>query len=361
LTITSQINSVLKNMRTLTILLCALCCFTTTAQTSTKRAFFVGNSYTAWYSLPETLRVLARTTGDTLYYDSNLVGGYSLQEHFAHETTRQKIMQGNWDYVVLQEQSQRPSNPIAMVESQVFPYAKKLDSLIKAHNRCAKTVLYMTWGRKNGDATRCADWPVVCTYMGMDSLTRLRYQMLADTLKADVSPVGAVWRYIREHYPHIELFHTDESHPTPSGIYAAACAFYATIYRKDPLMITHNYYLTALHAQQMRMAASVVVYNQLNYWKIGMYDEPCDHKVTTAELSYNEHKFSFSKFSDHLKLNIPDNEQIRYRILDPSGKTVACGENPYQGEIPINKLPCGIYLLMIASDKKTPFLTKFTR
>jgi hypothetical protein len=348
-------------MRILSLIILTIFASAIRGNAGTKRAFFVGNSYTAWYSLPETLRVLARTTGDTLNYDSNLIGGYSLQEHFAHETTRQKIMQGNWDYVVLQEQSQRPSNPISMVESQVFPYAKKLDSLIKAYNPCAKTILYMTWGRKNGDATRCADWPVVCTYIGMDSLTRLRYQMLADTLRADVSPVGAVWRYIREHYPHIELFHTDESHPTPSGIYAAACAFYATIYRKDPLMITHNYYLPTLHAQQMRMAASAVVYNQLNYWKIGMYDEPCDSKVTTFSEPCQSNKPTVINMGDYLELNDGEKGLISYSIIDPSGKTVAFGANPPNGKIPINQLACGIYLLMVAPEKKLPFFTKFTR
>ncbi len=65
-------------MRWLTILLCALCSCNLSLQTSSKRVFFVGNSYTAWYSLPEVLRVLARSTGDTLYYDSNLIGGNSL-------------------------------------------------------------------------------------------------------------------------------------------------------------------------------------------------------------------------------------------------------------------------------------------
>lgn len=307
------------------------------------------------------LRVMARSTGDTLTYDYNLIGGYSLQEHFAHETTRQKIKQGNWDFVVLQEQSQRPSNPIAMVESQVFPFAKKLDSLVKAHSPCAKTVLYMTWGRKNGDVTRCADWPVVCTYMGMDSLTRLRYQMLADTLRTDVSPAGAVWRYIREHYPHIELYHTDESHPTPSGTYAAACAFYATFYRKDPLMITHNYYLPALHAQQIRLAASIVVYNQLNYWKIGLYDEPCNIKVTTSSEPLNQKELSVINHGDYLKLNIGENDVISYNIFDTSARILHTGTIPADGKIPINRLACGIYLLMVVPEKKMPAFVKFSR
>ena len=62
-----------------------------------------------------------------------------------------RIRSGSWDFVVLQEQSQLPSFPIEQVTAEVFPYARYLDSVIKAHNSCAQTIFYMTWGRKNGD------------------------------------------------------------------------------------------------------------------------------------------------------------------------------------------------------------------
>src|SRR5687768_9801936 len=108
--------------------------FESQAQTLTKRALFIGNSYTAAYDLPMMVSQMAASVGDSLYYDSNALGGYTLNGHSTNTVTLNKIGAGNWDYVVLQEQSQMPSFPISQVEANVFPYAKKLDSIINLYN-----------------------------------------------------------------------------------------------------------------------------------------------------------------------------------------------------------------------------------
>ena len=172
----------------------------------------------------------------------------------------------------MQEQSQRPSFPISQVQTSVFPHARTLDSLVNHHDSCAETVFYMTWGRKNGDASNCAFFPPLCTYQGMDSLLNLRYRMMADSNDAIVSPVGAVWNYIRVNYPSIELYSADESHPSVAGTYAAACSFYSTFFRKDPSLVPFNSSLSALEAQTIRNAAKVVVYDSLAKWHVGEYD-----------------------------------------------------------------------------------------
>ena len=66
----------------------------------------------------------------------------------------------------------------------MFPYAKKLDSLINKNNTCAETLFYMTWGRKNGDASNCPTLPIVCTYIGMDDAIKSRYEMMANQKQA---------------------------------------------------------------------------------------------------------------------------------------------------------------------------------
>ncbi|HEY0262763.1 MAG TPA: hypothetical protein VGB95_07035, partial [Chitinophagales bacterium] len=116
-------------------------------QSLTKRALFLGNSYTYVNDLPQMIADAAASTNDILIFDSNAPGGYTLQEHSTNSTSLTKIAVGNWDYVVLQEQSQFPSFPDWQVEEDVFPYAKELDSIINAENPCAETVFYMTWGR----------------------------------------------------------------------------------------------------------------------------------------------------------------------------------------------------------------------
>ncbi len=241
------------------------------AQTK-KSALFLGNSYTYVNNLPQIIADVAASVGDTLLFDSNTPGGYTFQGHSTNTTSLNKIMLGNWDFVMLQEQSQMPSFPLNEVQTDVFPYAHFLDSIINVYNPCVETMFYMTWGRKNGDASNCSFWPPVCTYEGMDSLLNLRYMMMADSNNAVVSPVGAVWKYIRQNYPLIELYQSDESHPSLAGSYAAACCFYTTIFRKNPLLITNDYTLPATDAANIRAAVKTIVYDNLLSWKIGEFD-----------------------------------------------------------------------------------------
>ncbi|HOX79344.1 MAG TPA: PKD domain-containing protein [Bacteroidales bacterium] len=249
-----------------------LICSLSNAQSLTKRALFLGNSYTYTNNLPQMVADVAVSAGDTLLYDSNMPGGYTLEGHSTNLVSLEKIAEGNWDYVVLQEQSQLPSFPISQVETEVFPYARILDSIINAENPCAETAFFMTWGRKNGDESNCSWWPPVCTYAGMDSLLNLRYCMMADSNQAIVSPVGAVWKNIRQHDPSIELYQADGSHPSVAGTYAAACSFYASFFRKDPESITFDAALPATDAATIRAAAKTVVYDSLLTWHIGEYD-----------------------------------------------------------------------------------------
>jgi hypothetical protein len=241
-------------------------------QSIKRRALFIGNSYTSVNNLPQMVADIAASVDDTLLFDNSTPGGYTLQGHSSNATSLSKIASGNWDYVVLQEQSQFPSFPISQVETEVFPFAHILDSLINAKNSCVETVFYLTWGRKNGDASNCASWPPVCTYSGMDSLLNMRYRMMADSNKAILSPVGAVWKYIRQNFPSIELYQSDESHPSIAGTYAAACSFYATLFRKDPTAITFNSTLSAKDAADIRIASKLLVYDSLKNWHIGEYD-----------------------------------------------------------------------------------------
>ena len=251
-------------------LLLASCCLSVFAIPK-KKVLFLGNSYTTANDLPMMLRNVAASTLDSIEYETYAPGGYTLQQHLGDATTLNKIMKGDWDFVVLQEQSQRPAFPDFMVQNDTYPYAKTLDSLIRIHNICAETVFYMTWGYKNGDAGNCPSFPLLCTYHGMDSLIRARYLTMTANNYAIVSPVGAVRRYIRTNYPSIELYDPDGSHPTLAGTYAAACTFYAILLRKDPQYIVFDGYLSATVAANIRSAAKAVAYDSLIHWSVGPY------------------------------------------------------------------------------------------
>lgn len=233
----------------------------------TLRVLFIGNSYTEVNNLPKVVSDLAAAGGDRLIYQSNTPGGSTLKQHSTNATTLGLIAQGGWDYVVLQDQSQHPSFPDWQVARDVYPYAKKLDSLVHHYTPCARTVFYMTWGYKFGDQRNCPGWPPVCTYQGMDSLLYLRYSIMAEDNEAWISPAGRVRRRIRALNPGIDLYTADSSHPSPAGTFAAALSFYAVLYGKDPVANTFNFNLNASDAAAIKAAAKVVAFDSLAYWR----------------------------------------------------------------------------------------------
>ncbi len=244
-----------------------------------KRALFLGNSYTQYNDLPALTSQLANSAGDTLDVEYNYPGGTTLGFHSVNETSQALIAEGNWDYVVLQEQSQLPAFPIENVEVDCYPYATLLNEQILAASPCAETMFYMTWGRKNGDAGNCDFWPPMCTYEGMDDLLKERYMAMAEMNDAVVAPVGAVRRFIRENFPDIELYVADESHPSMEGSYVAAVCFYTCIFRKDPQLITFDYGIDDGIESTVKQVVHDIVYNALSDWYITNYDPMASFEI----------------------------------------------------------------------------------
>lgn len=230
------------------------------------RVLFLGNSYTYVNDLPKICTDIVKSTGKEIIVDSRTVGGYTFRQHLGDDSSLYKLKLGGWDYVVLQEQSALPSYPEKEIQQRVLPYAHSLDSLAHIYSPKAKTIFYMTWGRRDGDSTRCSVFPVVCTYKGMDSLLALNYTRMAAINHAEISPVGVVWRSIREKKPALELYQADKSHPSPAGSYAAACCFYTILFQKDPSEIKFDFQLKANDAAFIRSVVKSVVYEQLGKW-----------------------------------------------------------------------------------------------
>ena len=248
-----------------TLLFLLLITFSFTISQTSKRVFFIGKSYTYVNDLPNLIKNVAASTNDIVDFQSQAIGGATLQDH-VNSTTVNILTQGNWDYVVLQEQSQLPSFPDQVVQNQVYPYAAQLSDLIQSTNPCGNVIFYMTWGRKNGDNTRCNAQPEVCTYEGMDDLIYQRYVQMAQANEALLSPVGKVWRAIRQQDPTLELYDQDQSHPSYIGSMAAAYTFYTIIFKKDPTLAPYKGSLTPAQAQFIKNIVKTEVYNTLDTW-----------------------------------------------------------------------------------------------
>ncbi len=260
------------------------------------RVLFLGNSYTYVNNLPLILHDLALAKGDTLVYDSNCPGGYTLNNHFTDATSISKISAGNWDYVIVQAQSQEPSFSPVQVNSQTLPYAIKLDSIIKHHNPCAHTVFYETWGRKNGDASNCAGYPPICTYAGMQNRLRDSYKMFADSVHDLMAPVGEAWRLARATNTLVNFYQSDESHPLLEGSYLAAAVFYEILFQKTVLTSTYNPGIATATISFLNQVAHQLVTDSAVITNIPKYNPKASFSVTTQ----NNSAFLFQSFTPGL-------------------------------------------------------------
>jgi len=255
-------------MRNLIALCIAVLCFGN-LNAQVKKILFLGNSYTYVNDLPQVLKKVALSFDDTIYTDQNTPGGYQFSQHITNGTSLAKIASNNWDFVVLQEQSQKPSFPPSQVETDVYPYAKILNDSIKSNYSCTETVFFMTWGRENGDAANCASYTPLCTYEGMQQRLRESYMEMADSNKSTTAPVGVAWKKFRDSFPSIGLYSADESHPSIYGTYLAACVFYVTCYQKSAIGATYiPVGINSVDALRLQTVATNTVLDSLSLWRI---------------------------------------------------------------------------------------------
>lgn len=238
------------------------------AQPDTTRVLFLGNSYTAFNNLPNLVQQLGQQGSRVVITSSNTPGGYTLAQHLTNTNALQFIRQGNWDVVILQEQSQIPTIPFYR-DGQFMPAGQDLADTIRAYQPCAKVLYYLTWGRQNG-GQQCDGGAVNCSpnfanfgHM-QDSLTAA-YTRLAQATQSILAPVGEAWRW------HIDrggaVLHTaDQSHPNALGSYLAACVFYNMIWQVPSSGNSYRGTLSATQAQALQQAAdSTVASNTWNF------------------------------------------------------------------------------------------------
>jgi len=183
-----------------------------------RRVLFVGNSHTYYnngvdYHVQQLL--------NAVHHDWNAViqnctmGGYTLENHFNDQNTLATIANGDWDLVILQEQSSRPMNDPDLF----YTYATRLDSVITASG--ALTGFYMTWAWRNNPE--------------MYVPIRDAYNYIGAYLDALVAPCGIAYHNSMATDSTIVLYDTDNYHPSLYGTYLVACVFLASIWNINPM------------------------------------------------------------------------------------------------------------------------------
>jgi hypothetical protein len=111
---------------------------------------FIGNSFTARNDLPGLIARLAQVSGHHLQHQLISVGGASLRTHWNKGHAQNRIREGEFDHVVLQEQSTLPVKNATRMHENV----RLFDEVIRAAG--ARTALYMTWARQHAPESQQA-------------------------------------------------------------------------------------------------------------------------------------------------------------------------------------------------------------
>ncbi len=333
-----------KNLLGLILLLCVI------AQIqgqSIKKVFFIGNSYTAYNDLAGITQYIGKSNGDTFEVGNRAPGGMTFQGHSAAADLYAELRNGQYDAVILQEQSQIPSFPLSQVKTSCFPYAKILVDSIRSINPACKIVFFTTWGRENGDPQNCPNWEPVCTFLGMNELLRQRYQIMAKDNACKAAPIASIWRDLRDSTD-LHLYEADGSHPSAKGSIVAGATLYATLFSKFISTETALPALSSKEKSQILSTINATIRDSLSYYNFETLPSNKTQRITNhnllTSLCLTEKNTRFNLPSGY----IPSHKNTTLQLSNSSGQILfKIPLNTAESfiDIPIDKIPAGSYLL----------------
>ena len=219
------------------------------------RVLFIGNSYTYCNNLPDIVQAMADNKKYPMEVDSYTLGAASLRSLLnspQHAQAARKLAEGNYDWVILQDQSQTPANN----PSDTLDSVQRWSQLAAASK--TRVMLFLTWAHadtKNGKT---------CLQTAMQDDTSHTYCRAAIANNATVAPVGESWRRWYKKHPDKPLHTGDMSHPTPAGSYLAACVIYSTLTKTaadklPPRIMPSQLRLTTAQARELQKTAAATL------------------------------------------------------------------------------------------------------
>ena len=220
-----------------------------------EKVLFIGNSYTAQCS--KIISGLFKSESPDWNLSYHTSGGKDLAFHLSDPQVTYKINSQNWDFIVLQEQSQKSGLGGEFSKSfhdSVASFSKII------HKVGATPSLYLTWGRQKGDQRNPGIYP---SYEAMQKKISSAYLLAGEKNKARILPVGFAFTEVKKNDLALfdKLYRNDGSHPAAHGAYLVSCIFWGGLTGKDPSKIKFNGSLLREDAKRLRSAAKIALKN----------------------------------------------------------------------------------------------------
>ena len=213
------------------------------ADANAMQVLFIGNSYTSVNDLPGTFRQLSESGGYSVNAPMVGTGGQTLAEHANSQSTPNKIRSQQWEYVILQEQSQVPvfaalglrnKETGQTFANEMNAASQQLDTIIRVQG--AQTTFFVAWGRDEARAATMIEQSPMSSSQ-MQQYINNAYITVAEGIGGSVVvPVGSAWQRARKSgVPDDALWDVNDGyHPAFAGTYLAACVFYASLFGESP-------------------------------------------------------------------------------------------------------------------------------
>ncbi len=216
-----------------------------------EKILFIGNSYTA--GIRGEVKGIFASDSPATVVEFICPGGKTILFHYSQEGTIKKVKEGNWNFIVLQDQSQTPA--LSSTKKGFHEGVDSFDKLFKSMGeKRPKLFLYMTWGRRDGDKANKTEFP---DYQTMQNKLTESYLEAGKRVKAEVVPVGLGFQEFNK--TDLEFFKKlyvgDGSHPSKQGAYLAALLFYCKMKNAKVDELKYKPQLDEADAQKIRAVA----------------------------------------------------------------------------------------------------------
>lgn len=229
------------------------------------RVLFIGNSHTYYNWSPYMLKEIAWKEGLDVEVALSAHSGFTIEKHSTHSVTKSFVEAGGYDYAIVQEYNDRiavigadmKKGSLSTDASKFVSDMKNMISEIKKASPSVTALVEMSWGTKTGTGslikTNWTDYPTMQGYVTEGTKHVAAESGVGYTL------LGEAWEKVRSERPELEMYHTDQHHPSYAGSYLKACVNYLTLSGKRFGSEPCNCLLDAHTASYLRGVAESVV------------------------------------------------------------------------------------------------------